>query len=364
MKHSSLLRACRPHLLVLAGGVVFWLLFLLLRPQRAVMNWIIDHLTTSWKQGISWLFCLMPWSGMELCIAAGVVVAVWLIVRCVRRFRKEGKEILCRTLLVFCCAGVLIYDGFCLLWGINYYGDSFSDKSGLTAEPVSAEQLYLTTRYYADLAGSLAGEVERDEDGAFAVSRKEIFAEAETVYEGISSRWPFLETPWRQPKGMIFSKIMSLTNFTGVYFPFTGESNLNVDSPACLLPSTIAHELAHQKNIAPEQEANFVAVLACRESGQPVYAYSGALLAYIYLGNALYQADRELWKEVYQSLDPLVRQDLDENNAYWARWETRTAQAAEAIYTGFLQSYGQELGMKSYGACVDLLVAEYLEGIE
>ena len=31
-----------------------------------------------------------------------------------------------------------------------------------------------------------------------------------------------------------------------------------------------------------------------------------------------------------------------------------------AEYEAFLQSYGQELGMKSYGACVDLLVQEFL----
>ena len=30
----------------------------------------------------------------------------------------------------------------------------------------------------------------------------------------------------------------------------------------------------------------------------------------------------------------------------------------------FLQSQGQSLGMKSYGACVDLLVADFLENIE
>ena len=29
-------------------------------------------------------------------------------------------------------------------------------------------------------------------------------------------------------------------------------------------------------------------------------------------------------------------------------------------YDNFLRSYGQELGMQSYGACVDLLVSEFL----
>ena len=35
------------------------------------------------------------------------------------------------------------------------------------------------------------------------------------------------------------------------------------------------------------------------------------------------------------------------------------SKAADSAYSGFLQSYDQELGSKSYGAVVDLLVAYY-----
>jgi len=34
---------------------------------------------------------------------------------------------------------------------------------------------------------------------------------------------------------------------------------------------------------------------------------------------------------------------------------------SNTVYEGFLQSYDQKLGMKSYGACVDLLVNYYYE---
>ena len=35
-------------------------------------------------------------------------------------------------------------------------------------------------------------------------------------------------------------------------------------------------------------------------------------------------------------------------------------ETGEKVYTTFLQGYGQTLGMRSYGACVDLLVEEFL----
>ena len=64
--------------------------------------------------------------------------------------------------------------------------------------------------------------------------------------------------------------------------------------------------------------------------------------------------------EHYRTLSEPVRADLAANNEYWARWEGPAREAGEKVYTEFLKSYDQELGMKSYGACVDLLVEYYL----
>lgn len=57
---------------------------------------------------------------------------------------------------------------------------------------------------------------------------------------------------------------------------------MNDDSPACLLPATIAHEMAHQRGIASEDECNFLAVLTCATSGNAVYEYSGYLMGFVH----------------------------------------------------------------------------------
>jgi len=355
------LRELKGYLITFGAAVLFWLLFLLFRENRPFANFIIEHVTTPWKQGVGFVVSHLPFSVMELSIALLIFLGVGLIIRCVLLFRKKRAAVILRTAAFFCCAAMLIYDGFCLFWGINYYGDSFEDKSGICARKISTEELFETTLYYASLACDLCDDVKRDENGAFAESLDDIFASAEASYDGITERWEFLDSPWRAPKRVFFSKIMSYTNFTGVFFPFAGESNLNVDCTASLIPATITHELAHQKNIAPEQEANFVGIMAAVTADDPVYRYSGALTAYIYLGNALYRADYDLWLALRNALHPLVRQDLDENSLYWDQFETKVADASEAVYTGFLQSYGQELGMRSYGACVDLLVTDFID---
>ena len=199
----------------------------------------------------------------------------------------------------------------------------------------------------------------RDEDGVFAVPREEIFDQSTRVYDNLSQEFPFLARRDRTPKKMFFSRLFSAMNFTGFYSPYTGESNLNVDSPACLLPANIAHELAHQRGIASEQECNFLAVAAAVSSEDPAYQYSGYLMGYIHLSNALYRADPERWAEIRRLLPEEAAADLRYHSAYWAQFEGLTAKVSTAIYDNALRSYGQTAGIQSYGTVVDLLVAYY-----
>ena len=77
------------------------------------------------------------------------------------------------------------------------------------------------------------------------------------------------------------------------------------------------------------------------------------------MSNALYQADPARWEAVHAGLNAQVRADLADNNAYWARFESETAELSQSVYDGFLKSYGEESGIQSYGEVVDLLVAYY-----
>ena len=214
------------------------------------------------------------------------------------------------------------------------------------------------TRQFAVLVNEYAGDVPRAADGAFAGDRAEILAYAPKIYENLYEEFPFLEMTDVPPKAMRFSRVMSAMGFTGFYFPFTGECNVNVDFPAATLPTTVAHELSHRRGIASEQECNFLAVLASLRCGDAAYRYAGALSGYIYLANALYSADAERWRAVRGTLDERVVADLRASGAYWAQFEGPVDTVSNAVYDGFLKSYGT-IGVKSYGACVDLLVAYF-----
>ena len=335
----SFARSCRGRLIWLAAAAGIVLLYFLLRPWTAGMDFLIRYVTTPWKRGMSWACSLLPFSAAELCWALLILgVPVFITLTAVQIVRRKGGRLvlLFRRLSLLAAAAVSIYAGVCLLWGVNYYGKNFSDQSGLAAAPVSADQLEQAAVLFAGLVNESAGSVERDENGLFCVSRESILEDYYDLYDKIAEEYPFLGRNLPQPKLMFFSRLMSILDFTGFFFPFTGEANLNADSPAAFFPSTLAHEMA--------------------------YVYSGALLGYVHLANALYEADRTRWEAVSELLCAEARADLSANNAYWAQFESPVSDAVQSVYSSFLQSNGQELGMKSYGACVDLLVAYFIGG--
>ena len=102
-------------------------------------------------------------------------------------------------------------------------------------------------------------------------------------------------------------------------------------------------------------------MLASLEYGDAEYCYSACMLAYTHLGNALYSADYDAWKSIYLTLNEDVRRDFAANREYWAQFETPVQKVSNTVYEGFLHSYDQTMGLKSYGACVDLLVNYYYE---
>ena len=236
-----------------------------------------------------------------------------------------------------------------------------SGEERLRVQPYPVETLIQVTALFAQRAAECSTQVERDENGRFAVSRDEILARGPEVYENVAREYPFLALEGQTAaKPIFFSRLQSRLGFTGVYFPFTGEANVNVDAPVCLLPATVAHEMAHQRMVASEQEANFVGILAAVTSGDPVYQYSGYLMGLIQLCNALAPVDRAAWQDIVQRyFTQELADDWNANNAYWAALASPMEDAAEQVYDSFLKGNGQELGMRSYGACVDLLAAYF-----
>lgn len=349
------------HTVALISAVVI-LLHLALRDHQPLMAQVADGFLHPLHEKLA-LLCdrLGYFSAAEVLIWGFILFLLAALVwRLVRLLRGDCRRNLYRLVMLPISAALFVYAGYSALWGTYYYADDFLATGGFESREISVDELETVTKYFAARLNELGDEVQRDEQGFYTLNRREILDRSREIYNNTELLHPRLSGPAVSAKAIASSHWLSYLDFTGFFFPFTGEACVNIDFPVSLFPSTVAHELAHQRGVAREQDANFVAVLSSLESGDLDYSYSACLLAYIHLGNALYSADYARWEPVYKSLSEGVRLDIALNNAYWRQFETPVQTVSNTVHEGLLQSYDQQLGLKSYGACVDLLVCHYL----
>ena len=134
---------------------------------------------------------------------------------------------------------------------------------------------------------------------------------------------------------------MLYTNITGMYFPFTAEANVNTQIPMLLLPATTLHEMAHQRGIAPEDEANFTAYFVGIHHPDYDFQYSSTVLALIHTMNALSKEDYEMAKQVQALYSENLRRDLEYYSRFWDKYEGRTSEVAEKVNDTYLKSNRQ-----------------------
>ena len=285
----------------------------------------------------------------------GLFHTIYILVK-----KRAWKTALKRVVSMICLV-CWLWCGFCWLWNCTYRSTGFAEKYDLPNYPYTPEQLLDVTLLFAYWAGELSTQVPRNEDLSFAVPTDELFERAVSVYDNIGARFPSLDISQRRAKPILFSRLQSILGYTGVYFPFTGEANVNVDQPGAFVPFTIAHEMAHQRMVAAEQECNFVGVLACITSEDVAFQYSGWMMGLVHLINAVMAFSPEMGEEIMrQAFTDELRRDWNENHDYWKALETpgreKASEVMDHVYDGYLKSQGQPLGLMSYNACVDLLV--------
>lgn len=308
---------------------------------------------------------LLPVSIAELaalCLIPGGLVYLFFAVR--RIVRRKGARALCacKSALSILCAASALYASFVLLCGINYHRYTFAQISGLSIQASPVDQLKDLCVELAEQASTLREQVYEDSYGVAVCSFADSFQvarEAQTAYDKLSDRFPTLTRGYSQPKPVMASRLMSYCQITGIFIPFTCEANVNMDTPYYTIPAAMCHELTHLRGYMREDEANFIAYLASLQSDSPDFQYSGVMLAYAYVENALYDADKEAWQEASSKLSDGVRRDLAANSAYWKQFEGPVAEVSSQVNDSYLKANKQEDGVKSYGRMVDLLLADY-----
>lgn len=259
----------------------------------------------------------------------------------------------------------VIYFCYTILGGINYHRYSFLSHTEYKEENYSKEELVKLSKSLA-VEMELAREKLADTDLLAQVPEVFDYYAQHAVFsmQMLSKKYPILEhSLYSRPKPVVMSKLMSHAGINGIFVPFTFESNINVNVPVFLAPATMAHELAHQSGFMHEDEANFIAYLACKQQDDPMMLYSGFFLAFDYSISELKRVDPDKASDIMSSLSKAVQHDIEQNEQYRDKYEGGISSISRNVNDLYLKANNQTDGLNSYSDMVNLLLAEQ-RGIE
>lgn len=290
-----------------------------------------------------------------IAIVAAVIILALLKPSLVIRHGREIGHIVIRVL-------GLGYILFYFIWGFNYYRQDYMTLANMSAESATAKDLENLTLDIIAKANEVRGNLLEDEEGVFLI-KNDFMTLAKMANEGFENYYvgeQELSGNYGKAKPLLVSKWMSYTGITGIYFPYTGEPNVNVDTPWVNIPAIMCHEMGHQRGFAREDEANFIAFKASISSPHPEFQYSGYYLGLQHLLNDLYKKDRDVYDKVREEISDPVRRDMNNGYYYWRAREGRVEEMATTLNDNYLKANNQGGGVESYNGVVELLLADYL----
>ncbi len=363
LKRSTILLICLAAATVLLNAAA-WL-------SSGFCDWYVENIFPLWVNTYSRLTSLLPFSLGEILIIMGLLLlAAGIISFAVLMVIKKGHRKKIAVLygkraawLVVCIALIQTLNCFIL-----YHCTGFGERYGIRAEEHSFEELVALGDRITAIANDCADKVKRDENGRFVLTA-DLDNDAKQAMQSLGETYPQLKGFYPRPKPVINSFFMSQQYLMGIYFPFTLEANYNREMYSSNMPETVCHELVHLKGFIQEDEANFISYLACINSGNNDYIYSGSVAALKYIRNKIseYGSEDDL-AEFYSKLHPGIIIDWNENNSYWQQvQEDESAlipsqvvnSVSDAATEASLKLNGVSDGMRSYGRMVDLLLDYY-----
>ncbi|MBQ8107253.1 MAG: DUF3810 domain-containing protein [Ruminococcus sp.] len=339
--------------------------------SESFCNFYQGHIYPIWENLYGRMTSLMPFSFGELLIALGVVLIPLAFLALVF-FMITGKFGRKRT-------GKII--GLFYLWVVTfvvltetlncfvlYHCPSFAKLGGISESKHTNEELEeLGDRIVAQL-NELAPQVKRDDQGCFVLTA-DLDETAKKSMQRLGEEFRYLDGYYVTPKSIYCSFFMSQMDLMGIYFPFSMEANYNNEMFKAKLPATICHELAHTKGFMREDEANFIAFVACDRSDNVEYRYSGYLSALTEVRNRIFvYADEEKMIEFDSAISEQVWKDIDANRSFWQSveeaedtvFDSRTvSEVSDKAMETSLHLNGVSDGKQSYGRMVDLMLNYY-----
>lgn len=330
------------------------------RRNPYISEWVVSNIGSPIRQFLAKLTALFRPSIAEIIILICPVILVLIFVFAAKRKSFRSRM---RYLISLLAVASILWSGYIYVLGIGYSRTYVSDRMGISNVDITEENLYTTLLILQNECEALLDEIEYDESG-LSIANIDFDKMCDEVclgYERLSEEYPEcgIEIFNSVAKEVMFSKAMTYLEILGIYTFFTGESNVNVHYPDYTVPSTIAHEFAHQRGIARENEANFISFMVCIRADDPYVRYSGYINMFEYVASALGRTNKPLLRSVYDNMDERMYGEMRaSSDFYYDNKIDILGDISNFFNDNYLKSQGTE-GVVSYGMVVRLCVSYY-----
>lgn len=323
-----------------------------------------------------------PFSFAEaLTILAFLFLPVWfvtLILALIRKYKLRRIHRKMRyVLLTPVTAASLILCLFLFTFAPSYQATPLHESAGIDESVIETNDLYETLTYFVAEINADLLTLEQNEDGStnMDLTFSELSSIVNLSYQNTASYSNLCPASGLPSKPLFTSEFLAKFGLAGVFTFFTGETNINTAYPDFCLPYATAHELAHARGIAYENDADFLAFVTCASSTHHYVRYSGYLNTLVSMLNEinLYLDDleesdpllaAEIQTEIQQILADLHPAVGEELKAYSAFYQEHTdaalSEAFHDVNDTYLKTQGQADGADSYQHLTALVVNFYV----
>lgn len=301
-------------------------------------------------------FSLYEWLFVALIIVAVGIILTTLILAIKGRIKLMGK-ILYVCVIVCLCAAL-----FFVLSARGGYNRCSIDKGlGLVRAETNTQRLVEAADYFIKELNIESQRVERDEDGnsVSPYSIDEISSISSEQLNAIN-RDGYLNNFDTRVKKVVMSEAMSYLSISGIYMPFTGESNVSTNVLDYELPCTVAHEMAHGRGIMREDEANVIAYYVCMRAGGYM-RYSALMNIVMDLTYEIYYHDIEEYKRLWEGVVETIKIEISNMYAHNEKYDGIFDDIGRWVNNIFLKSNGQSEGIATYSKTSGYILGLYNE---
>ena len=349
-------------LIVFFLTVISFILYIIVLNSVSFADYFNYNISAPIRTALTWSTVIFPVSVAELCILLSPIILAFLIFLAIR-YAKKGKSASIKYLMVILSFLCLVFIFYVWTYSSGFHTSKIEDKMNIDRSSVTKDELYASSELIINQLNELAEHIEYDETGASVMpySYSEMSEKICQAYDQFVEKYPVVRNYSSKIKPIILSEPMTYTHISGVYTFMTGEANVNVNYPDFVVASTAAHEMAHQRGMAREDECNFISFAVLLESDDPFLRYSAYLDVYANIVNALYSEDAKLYYELASNLDQRVSKDRQSYFQFFQKYaDSKASEVADSINDSYLQANGQTQGTKSYGMIVEIVCAYLL----